>query len=392
MYVDLTRAYLVDYGTQEKLAQALNLSAPYIHYALKPFRTDPEADLRYAYWEDSDDVTLVDIEEKLKYLKIPSMKRARQIADTLCSDKERREVLLEHMRLAAVRRPAPTDPVGRIYSDELEEQIRAMGRVHSVALLGLDPKGTNVAYSQVWASVRQMVDRVDPGVCPIEFCQLLMFLHDAASVLNRHDLALWAARRALASLAGGRASGHFAERFRLNALLAEVVTLNNLRLRDEGMAVVDRAQKAIGYAEIEPEHWKRSFLEERLKLMTSIPRSSIWDAERIADESCCLAEGATQQRIGTHSRLLDLYVVRESKGNARRLAERLQGEELRHLRPQYGVRLARCLARYYRARSELEAAWQALSSARTIAISANLVHQAEEIERQAVQLAKELGR
>ncbi|MBV6702755.1 hypothetical protein KV557_37620 [Kitasatospora aureofaciens] len=395
MYVDLVRAYLVDYGTQEDLARALNLSAPYVSYILKPLEGDLEGGRAFAYWEDVDDATLLDINEALKYLKTPAKVRAEQIADSLCSDSERREVLLEHMRLAAARHPpggVAVNPLGR---EELEATIKAIGQLHSVALSSLDPGDTKRAYSQVWAYARQVVERIDATVFPIEFAQVLMFLHDAASVLGRHDLALQSARRALVALGGSRTltggSRDYAIRFRLNALLAETVTLNNFGLRDAAMAVAERAQNVPGCASMEPEHWRRSFLEEQLKSMAAMPRSAISEAERKADEACCLAGERTQQRIGTESRLLDLYVSRGSKGNARRLAERLAGEDEHGLSPLYGVRLSRALARYYSSRSEPQAAVDALSRARTIALSADLKHQTDEINRQ-VDLLTKAGR
>ncbi len=392
MYVDLVRAYLADYGTQEELARALNLSAPYMSYILKPFDAGLESSRVSAHWEDVEDVPLLDISEALKYLKTPAKGRARQIADTLCSDSERREVLLEHMRLAAARRPIVGDIVNPFGRDEIEESIRVIGQLHSVALSSLDPGDTKRAYSQVWAYARQIVDRVDATAFPIEFAQVLMFLHDAASVLGRHDLALQSARRALVSLGGSRtltgASRDYVARFRLNALLAETVTLNNFGLRDAAMAVAERAQNAPGCDVIEPEHWRRSFLEEQLKSLAAMPRSAISEAERKADEACCLSGDRAQQRIGIESRLLDLYVSRDSKGNARRLGERLAGEDERRLIPLYEVRLSRALARYYSSRSEPQAAVDTLSRARAVALAADLRHQAVEIDRQVTRLGR----
>ncbi|MGW7613476.1 hypothetical protein ACWGKW_40790 [Streptomyces sp. NPDC054766] len=391
MYIDLVHAYLEDYGTQRQLARALGVQDVHISNLLEPFRQFREGRREDAYWGDSVGILQVEVGEALKFLKTPSRLRAQQIADSLCSDRERRAVLLDHMRLAAERSPtfaaSMLNPVDR---EELAEDIRAIGKLHSVALSGIRPEDTRIAYSQVWDSAGRAISRVDPRLFPIEYAQILMFLHDAASVLGRHDLALQDARQALLVLSGSCAdageSRDYVERFRINALLAEVVTLNNMGLRDGALVVLERAKEAPWYT-METEHWKRSFLEESLKSMIATPRSAIRDAEQAAEEACDLAGRRTQQWKGTQSKLLDVYVARGSIRKADHLADELARSELDSLSPLYGVRVLRSLARYYKARTDSGSVLNSLVKAAAIAASANLTHQSEEIRRQVERLA-----
>jgi hypothetical protein len=117
--------------------------------------------------------------------------------------------------------------------DEVAEALEVIGALHAVALHGTDPPDTRLAYSQVWDTALHVLDGMDAKQYPVEYAQVLMFLYNAASVLNRQDLALGYARHATLVLAEHTANGtsnDYLIRFRINALAAEVLSLNNLGL------------------------------------------------------------------------------------------------------------------------------------------------------------------
>jgi predicted transcriptional regulator len=386
MYIDLARAYLADYGSQSELARALGISNAALSYILKPW--DPMGTgRRYEPWGGSSELLVEDVSNALKQLKVPSNLRARQISQELCSDSERREALTHHMELARDRDPATfgglEDPLA---PDETAEVIRVIGEIHAVALQGFGAQDARVAYSQVWESARQVIRRIDPIGFPVEYAQILMFLHDAASVMNRHDLALQSAGQALLALKGTSARGSsedYLERLRINAVLAQVVTLNNLGLPGDAQEVVIRAKGLPGYR-IESEHWRRSLREQQLKSMASTPRiSKILHAERVADEALALAGNRLSQQVGVQSHLLNVYTAHESMRKAARIMNQLAEVNENDLQPLYRIRMLRALARYRQAVGDCRSAEKLLLRGEGIALSADFVHQEEEIRRQA---------
>jgi hypothetical protein len=119
---------------------------------------------------------------------------------------------------------------------------------------------TRDAYLDVWVRAAGLIKVVDVVRNPVEYAQALMFLHDAAQVFSRPDLALEYARKAVMALSnpGTNRVSEVVVRLRINALLAEVVSLNTLGLSNEAMTVIDQASRSPGY-EHEPEFWLRSF-------------------------------------------------------------------------------------------------------------------------------------
>jgi hypothetical protein len=75
---------------------------------------------------------------------------------------------------------------------------------------------------------------IDPRRNPVGYAQVLVILHDCAQVLERADIALGCARKAigiLQSIGTGTASADDPVRLHINARFAEVVSLNTLGLR-----------------------------------------------------------------------------------------------------------------------------------------------------------------
>jgi hypothetical protein len=279
MYVDLIRAYLRDYGSQRDLARALGMTEAYVSFLLEPLRA-AEAKRRSLHWASVLAAPDYEIVEAFKFLKTPSEERAGQIADQLCTDTERRDVLLYHINLAR-RPPHHTRENITIPADQVQSSLTTIGKMHQVALFDPDALANRDAYSGVWDRATGLAEVIDPLQSPVEYAQVLMYLHDAAQVFNRPDLSLRYARKAILvlSIIEGRVPQE-AVRLRINALLAEAVSLNTLGLPVEAVAVIGQAGHTPGYRH-EPESWLRSFLEQQLTAFVRSPRVSIYRAEKV---------------------------------------------------------------------------------------------------------------
>jgi hypothetical protein len=386
-YIDLIRAYLRDYGSQHDLARALGLSEAYASYLLTPLRLGD--DRRSAHWaallaSNSDEVA-----EAFKFAKTPSQHRARQIADLLCTDAERRQVLLHHVALA--RRPSGfAAPSGVLLPDaEITAAVDALATLHHRALHDSRPYLTAVTYARVWSNSLSLSASIDPRRNPVAYARVLMFRHDAAQVLGRADIALGCARKAimiLQSIGTGTASSADAVRLHINARFAEVVSLNTLGLRNEARVAIASAEPLNGYRR-EPQTWLRSFLEEQLNSITGFPRASIYDAERTTDMALALVPDDAILRAGVTRRLMDIYLTRPTARNrkkADRLADALRpvvapGSDISPLRR---AQLLRTLARYARSVRDPSGAAAMVSECLRVTADANLIHQRRELVRE----------
>lgn len=354
-YIDLVRSYLDDYGSQRQLARALGLSEPYVSYLLEPVRAlDGPRD---EHWSVQLSAAGYQVAEAFKYVKTPSEARARQIADLLCQDRDRRDALLEEVRQA---RRADRPPQFRhlISAGQANAALRVIGDVHQGALYGTTEAETASSYARVWELARDLPAAIDRGHAPAEFAQALMFLHDTAQALGRPDLALSSARQAIGGLPTpeGRRVGEVhtpVTRLRVNALLAEAVSLNTLGLHQSALLTVTYARILPGLDD-EPGIWLRSFLEQELTAMASQPRVSRYQADAIADQALGLVPDDPVLQAGITRRLLDIYLSRMTSRIARR-ADRL-ADDLRSastdgtMSPLRRVQVLRTLARYHQRR------------------------------------------
>jgi hypothetical protein len=385
-YIDLIRAYLRDYGSQHDLARALGLSEAYASYLLAPLRLGD--DRRPAHWADLLAARGGEVAEAFKFAKTPSRHRALQIADLLCTDAERREVLLHHIGLASRPSRFPARDGVPLPDPEARAAVNALAELHHSALHDSRPHMTAVTYARVWHDARSLSSSIDPQRNPAGYAQVLMFLHDSAQVLGRADIALGCARKAigiLQSIETGTASFDDQVRLHINARFAEVVSLNTLGLRNEARAAIASAEPLRGYHR-EPETWLRSFLEERLSTITSFPRASIYDAERTAEMALDLVPGDAILRAGVTRRLMDIYLTRLTARNRRKadqLADRLRpvvatGSAISPLRR---AQILRTLARYSRSAKDTAGTAAMVTECLRVTAEANLIHQRRELVR-----------
>jgi hypothetical protein len=387
IYIDLIRSYLADYGSQYKLARALGISEAYVSYLLEPLRVtlSPRQAL---HWSTLLCAAGHEVAEAFKYVKTPAQLRAQQIADQLLTDGDRREVLLYHVRLA--RQLTPARPDSAVLSGgDARALLQLVGDTHQAALYDPAELVTAASYAQVWRQARDLPARIDPRFNPAEHAQALMFLHDTAQVLGRPDLALGFARRALRALPASRpgSSGSPAiVRLRVNAIFAEIVTLNTLGLRADAVRAGQYAQSLPAYDD-EPQTWLRSFLEQRLVSMSGLHRTSIYLAERTAGMAMDILPDDRLSRVGISRRLMDVYLSRptpRSTRNASRLADGLHqavagGSGLSSLRR---VQILRTLIRYHQHVGDPAAASELIARCVKVATEANLVHQRDELARE----------
>jgi hypothetical protein len=320
MYIDLISAYLIDYGTRRDLAGALGVSEAFVSYLMRSPRLAGRAPP--AHWTVLMSAAGWEVDDSVKFAKTPSQLRAAQIAGQLASDGARREVLLYHVSRARSRGKPDRSLPRRMSQETVTRALHLVGDVHQDALHNSAEAVAADSYARVWRLARRLPAGIDPRRFPVDHAQALMFLHDTAQVLGRADLALGFARRALSVLpADGRAAAAApgAARLRINALLAEAVSLNTLGLRAHAWRVEQYAETQPGYRD-EPHAWLRSFLEQRLTAMAGLPRASLYHAESTADRAQGLVTGDRVLQAGINRRLLDVYLTRLTARTSRKAA------------------------------------------------------------------------
>jgi hypothetical protein len=384
MYVDLIRAYLRDYGTQKDLARALGTSEAYLSFLLEPLRR-PEMSRRPAHWSSALTAPEREIAEAIKFLKTPSEARARQIADQLCTDMRRHDLLLQHIGRARTSAFGARKASAKIPGDQVQAALAAIGNTHQIALFSSDAVANRDAYLEVWDRAARLAEVIDTVRNPAEYAQTLMYLHDAAQVFNRPDLALEHARKAVLALPGpgARCVPEEVVRLRINALLAEAVSLNTLGLPAEAMAVMDHAACSPGYQH-EPEFWLRSFLEQQLTAFKRSQRISIYRAEDIADRAISLVPEDGILHAGITRRLLDVYVshaTARSRRKAHQLAMQLWVSTPANadISPLRHAQALISLHRYFRSINDNETAKRCFMECMLITKQANLFHQQREL-------------
>jgi hypothetical protein len=385
MYADLIRAYLKDYGSQAQLARAIGVTEAYVSLLLEPLHA-AGSKRREARWTAVLQASGHEIADEVKFLKSPSEERADQIARELCTDRDRRDVLRHHINLARKPRPGMHAGAANLAADEAESALSRVGDIHQIALFDPRPDANRAAYLEVWSRAEYLAAAIDPVRSPVPHAQALMFQHDAAQVFNRPDLALGHARRAILVIAESCRSGpqeEAATRLRVNALLAETVSLNTLGLAAGAMAVLRQAEQVPGYRH-EPQSWLRSFLEQRLSAMTRSSRLSIYDAEKTASDAAGLAASDAVLQAGISRRLLDVYAVHASARSRRKadgLAARLGvlAATVDSLTPLRRAQILVTLCRYHRASGDLGAAANAFVAGMSLTTQASLFHQQQEL-------------
>ena len=385
-YIDLIDAYLVDYATRRDLARALGVSEVYISYLLKPLHTS--AGRPTEHWATMLAAAGYEVADAFRFAKTPSQARAAQIARTLVSDGDRRDALLFH--ISGARRPVRQGTGGPppLPSDAVRLALKRIGDVHQYALTSPAEAVVAASYTRVWTHARPLAARIDVRRQPADYAQALMFLHDTAQVLGRADLALGFARQALGALpppAHRELAGHGVTRLRVNALLAEAVSLNTLKLHSAAFLACGYAESLPGFQD-EPETWQRSFYEQRLAAIGGLPRASLYDAERTADRASALAAASAVIRAGIARRLLDIYLARPTGRSARRAAPLALslGEALARengLTPLRRVQIMRTLIRYHLITGDAAATDRLVGECLRITTEAHLIHQRAELVR-----------
>jgi hypothetical protein len=239
-------------------------------------------------------------------------------------------------------------------------------------------------WADVWDRATGLAEVIDPLRNPVEYAQVLMYLHDAAQVFNRPDLSLGYARKAVLALSTlqGRVQDAVV-RLRINALLAEAVSLNTLGLAGDAMAVIGRASHTPGYQH-EPESWLRSFLEHQLTAFAHSPRVSIYHAEKVTDLALNLVPADGVIQAGIRRRLLDVYITHataRSRRKADELAVLLMGiaSAADYMTPLLLAQILVTLHRYSRSINDGAGAAKFFSECMLVTKQANLYHQQQQL-------------
>lgn len=386
-YIDLIRAYLADYGSQGDLARALGITEAYTSYLLEPLRLS-SGHRRTQHWSTILCTVGHEVAEAFKYVKTPAEVRAHQIAVQLLTDADRRDVLLYHINMARrTARPPPVSPT--MSTSDARAALQVVANTHQAALYTPVGSITAASYTQVWEQARDLPALIDPQLNPAEHAQALMFLHDTVQVLGRPDLALGFARQALRALPESQSASAdppAVVRFRINAIFAEIVTLNTLGLHKDALSASMHAQSLPGFGD-EPQTWMRSFLEQRLTSMAGLPRTSLYLAESTADHAGNLIPSNPIVQAGITRRLMDVYLSRPTARNNRK-ASRLATDLHRAVTCDSGMsplrqaQILRSLIRYQQRVADTSAAADLIAECLRVTTEANLVHQRDALVRQ----------
>jgi hypothetical protein len=380
MYVDLIRAYLLDYGSRRDLARALGVKEPFITYILAPSAAaeSPGNPGRRAARPP---------------VKTPSTRRAEHIASLLCSDAERRDVLLHHIGQARSGLPATGLWLAAPSPARLVEALRVVEDLHAVATNAADPAAARQAYHELWRRGQRALARTDVRQQPLPFARLLLYLHAAACVLDRADLALEYARRAGMALHDASPRGRDGESRSAYAKLvfgtarAEIVALNNLNL-------VGSAQQAAVFTEeaLLPRHgdratWLPQLYRDRLTSLRRLHRFAVSEAEILHERASALATNPLDQAL-LDERLAGALLSHGTPRSVRRarpLVERglvLVGQADTPLSPLHRAQHLRTAASYARRIGD-RAAWERyVRDCLALIAAAGLAHQRRQLERQ----------
>jgi hypothetical protein len=379
MYVDLIRAYLRDYGSRRDLARALGVKEPFITYILAPAATWPPGHPhRHATQPPA---------------KTPSMRRAEHIASLLCSDAERRDVLLHHIGQARNGLPATGLWLAVPTPARFAEALRVVEQLHAAATNAFDPAEAHQAYLELWRRGQRVVAHADARQYPLRFARLLLCLHAAACVLDRADLALEYARRAGMALHDAPARGLDGDaraayaRLVFGTARAEIVALNNLNL-------VGSAQQAAIFAEeaLLPRHgdratWLPQLYRDRLTSLRRLHRFAVSEAEILHERARALATNPLDQAL-LDERLTGALLSHGTPRSVRRaqpLVERglvLVGQADSPLSPLHRAQHLRTAASYARRIGD-RAAWERyVRDCLALIAAAGLAHQRRQLERQ----------
>lgn len=382
-YIAMVRSRLTQLGwTQHDLATRLHTSDAFVSAVLTPLAEILPRDFR----------TL-------------PLNLGIDIAVLLWPRAEQRELFRELVVTAASADSlsiSSTSPGRTLRSGMLVDAVLADVRAfHSAASFPADPAVARLAYHQLWEASSVAVSMISPTAHAAAFAEALMLLHDAACILNRADVALLCAHRAMVALK--EFSGHARARERIeslkvNAARAETVALNNLGNPAAALLVAnDIEEHSYGYQQ-QHEFWAPQVSGDRLSSfgrMAGRRRFSVREAHRIYDGGQAALDGSPLSRA-----LLDNAFARAliAHGTPPSLqaAEHLVGQGVSHARssaqwlgPLHRAILLRTAARYTLRTSGENAKWRSLlDECRAIINSARLTHQGSELDVENAQIPR----
>src|SRR5205085_1988591 len=111
-----------------------------------------------------------------------------QILAVLPFDAERRDLFRYHAACARARASEPVPTSGRLGEADVERVLSELNRLHGLAMFAEDPVESHLAYGQIVYATTLALRVVGARRQPLARVQILLYLHDAACVLNRPDL------------------------------------------------------------------------------------------------------------------------------------------------------------------------------------------------------------
>lgn len=329
MYIHLVRAVLHEQGlSQHDLAQLLGIKDSFLSGLLAP----PSA---------------------LGRKRTPTPELATRLASVLCPDPARRDLLLYHLR-AAREEPAVQAPRHSwLTPDEIGAALTTLEHLHETANFAAIPEEAQGACEQLWEHGQQVAARIDPQRHSLARVRALLYLLDAACMLDRADAALHWAREALLLLREAMVPPRdvaYRDWLLVNAARGETIALNNL-----GLAALarERAQRTAGLrgVQAEPTFWLPLVCADHLNALKKLPRFAISEAECVYERAAVLTQAQSIRQILLDNSLAEVYLAHGTRRSMRKaLPLIIQGHALADtasfLGPLHRVKLLRTAARY----------------------------------------------
>jgi len=274
----------------------------------------------------------------------------------------------------------------------VEELVEEIKQAHGTATFAQDPALARARYREVEISADQLLRSISPNQDPINYIELCFLMHEALSVLNRNDEALWYGKRSrlvaesIDDPQDYRLDRERLDFFLINSMRAEAVAFHNLKLYRDAFRLCQMAEETDAMKRTSS-FWKPHLYRDTINALEGIPRFSITHVENLSHQVRQICETRNEGADGLLSFLIlgslaRAYIKHQNFKDAQRVLtmgfDRLSTTA--NLGPLHLVIFFRMYARLYSARGDYGSEWEYFAQrASDLASQAGLEHQLSEM-------------